>query len=370
MDDARIGNEEKMKIRVNLADRSYDVCLDEPGEDLPGILLDKFPDKKFALITNDKVGAIYADKLAAWEDDLHPLRHTLKDGEQYKTVETWSRILDDLLEARLDRGTVIIAFGGGVVGDIAGFAAASFLRGVDYIQVPTTLLAMVDSSVGGKTAVNHEMGKNLIGAFYQPKLVWIETDVLSTLPERDYVSGYAEVFKYGFIGKRSMFDFIANKHHSILEKNPVALREAIKRSIEIKAAIVSRDERESGIRALLNFGHTFGHALEKFFSYKGIHHGEAIYWGCVCAVDLGRRCGTVSESDVNAFESQIDMLNLPPLPARPDIPALYNAMFSDKKVAVGKLRFVLPSTPGVSVVTSDVRKADVLATLKTVFGEF
>ena len=356
-----------MIIPVELGDRSYDICIDEKTP-FAEKLKEMFPHSKFVLVTNTTIEKLYKSTIAEWEKSLPLLKYVIEDGEHYKTLESWSTILDFLLEERLDRSTVVIAYGGGVVGDIAGFAASSFMRGVAYVQVPTTLLAMVDSSVGGKVGVNHAKGKNLIGAFYQPGLVWITTQVLATLPEREFNAGYGEVFKYAFIGGREMFDFICANHEKILAKEKESLEEAIKRSIEIKALIVSEDERESGKRSYLNFGHTFGHALERFYNFKEITHGEGVNWGITCAVELGKRIGTVSSQDYNTFDAILKKQVLPKLPSKPDIEAMYNAMFHDKKVRGGKLRFVVPTEPGTSIVKTDIPEKDINAILEKIFS--
>ncbi len=355
-----------MIIPVKLGDRSYDVCIDEDisfTDKLKGM----FPRSTFVLVTNITLEEMYSEMITAWETALPLLRYVLKDGEQYKTLDSWSGILDFLLRSRLDRDTVIVAFGGGIVGDIAGFAASSFLRGVNYVQVPTTLLAMVDSSVGGKTGVNHTMGKNLIGSFYQPRLVWITTDILGSLPPRQFYAGYAEVFKYAFIGGKEMFDFITDHHDKIVSLDVETLKEAVKRSVEIKARIVSEDERESGKRALLNFGHTFGHALERLYGYTGIIHGEGICWGIKCGIDLGKRIGTIAPEYYTLYDAIMKKLDMPPLPPVPDINDLYTAMFSDKKVRGGKLHLVLPREPGTVEIFSDVPEDAVMETLGEVF---
>jgi 3-dehydroquinate synthase len=356
-----------MIIPIELNEHSYDIYVDE-NISFTEKLKEMFPKSTFVLITNHTIKKLYSSMIKEWDQSLNLLRFTIDDGEQFKTLQTWNAILDFLLKSRLDRNTVIIALGGGVVGDIAGFAASTFLRGVNYVQVPTTLLAMVDSSVGGKTGVNHKMGKNLIGAFFQPKLVWIDQAFLTSLPEREFLAGYGEVFKYAFIGGKEMFDFISSKHEKILEQKKLPLSEAVIRSIKIKARIVSEDEKESGIRALLNFGHTFGHALERFFNYKEILHGEAIYWGIKCAANLGIRIKLIPDENVKQFEDIFTKLTLPKLALKPDCNELYTHMLSDKKIQAGKLRFVLPVKPGVSVIKDDVAEDDVLETLREVFG--
>lgn len=356
-----------MIIPVNLDKRTYNVCIDEK-DIFTAKLKEMFPKNNFLLVTNETLAKVYAQKLDQWKQALPLREYIIGDGEKYKSVDTWKDILDHMLETRLDRSIVLIAFGGGVVGDLTGFVASTFLRGVDYVQIPTTILAMVDSSVGGKTGVNHVMGKNLIGTFYQPKLVWINTRVIHTLPPREFIAGYAEVFKTAFIGGREMFDFILANHDKIVCKDLNALTTAIKYCVEIKSRIVSEDEHESGKRALLNFGHTFGHALENYYQYRGIMHGEAVFWGITCAVDLGKRIGLIKESDYQHYDDILKKQKLPTLHIKPDINKMYTSMFSDKKVLAGKLRFILPSQPGTSLVTSQVEEKDILATLKEVFS--
>ena len=356
-----------MIIPVKLGDRSYDICIDE---EVPFAekLKEMFPHSTFVLITNTTIEDLYKSTIAGLEKKLPVLKYIIEDGEKYKTLKTWSTILDYLLQERLDRGTVVIAYGGGVIGDIAGFVASSFMRGVAYIQVPTTLLAMVDSSVGGKVGVNHAKGKNLIGAFYQPRLVWITTQVLETLTDREFNAGYGEVFKYAFIGGRGIFDFIHTNHEKILTHNKEVLEEAIKRSIEIKALIVSEDERESGKRSFLNLGHTFGHALERFYNFREITHGEGVNWGIKCAVGLGKKLGTISPDDYSTYDAILDKQVLPKLPSKPDVDTLYKAMFHDKKVRGGKLRFVLPTEPGTSIVKTDIPEKDIKEILEIIFS--
>jgi 3-dehydroquinate synthase len=352
-------------VDVSLGERTYPIVLGcEASDALPRALQDRFGRRPYALVTNTTLEKLYGKQVASWEQDLGFVRCVIDDGEQYKTVATWQKVVDALLGARLDRQAVVVAFGGGVVGDIGGFAAAAFLRGVDYVQVPTTLLAMVDSSVGGKTGVNHPSGKNLIGAFHQPRLVWIDTAYLDTLPRREFVAGYAELFKNAFIGGREMFNFVNGSHDALVGGDRDVLAEGIQRSVRIKAAVVEKDEFESGTRALLNFGHTFAHALERFFGYEGIRHGEAVFWGMACACDLGRRVGTVADGDAAAYDGLLGKLPLPPLPGAADPERVYGAMSSDKKIREGTLRFVLPAAPGESIVRDDVPAEMVMQTLR------
>jgi len=347
---------------VRLGNRTYPVHFrhNAPAA-LPAALRRRFPGRPFFIVTNTTLSRLYRRHLSSWRTSLGCGVHAIPDGEQYKTLKTWETILDAMLGRRLDRTTVVVAFGGGVVGDMAGFAASAFLRGVDCVQVPTTLLAMVDSSVGGKTGVNHPCGKNLIGAFHQPKMVWIDTAYLDTLPEREFSAGYAELFKYAFIGGKAMFDFVMKNHMAMMRRDRAALAEGIRRSIAIKARVVSQDETESGLRAMLNFGHTFAHAVENFYRYKHVLHGEAVLWGMAAAIRLGLRAGTIPPGARAAYARIISIMPMQKLPSRPDPEKLYAAMFSDKKTVGGKLRFVLPAGPGTSVIRSGIAKNDIRA---------
>jgi len=355
-------------IIVNLGARSYPIYFGyETAAEVPALLKERFSGSRFALVTNDTLAALYAPVIAQWQKELSFITIVVHDGEQYKTLSTWESIIDSLLNVRLDRKAVVLAFGGGVVGDIAGFAAACYLRGVRYVQIPTTLLAMVDSGVGGKTAVNHPSGKNLIGAFHQPTLVWVDTAFLDTLPSREFVAGYAELFKYAFIGNEEMFSFVASRHRDMMMKKKEVLIEGIKRSVALKAAVVQQDEREeSGKRAMLNFGHTFAHSLERFFRFSGVLHGEAVLWGIACACDLGIRVGCVPQESLGEYRALLKKLPRVQLPGKPDVEKMYEGMLMDKKVVAGKLRFILPERPGTAVMKDDVSRDDVMATLNAV----
>ena len=354
---------------VSLGERSYPIYLGEGlAAQIPQELRRRFPSGRFALVTNETLANLYQKELTEWVSDLSMIRIVIPDGEQYKTIATWESVLESLLGARLDRKAIVIAFGGGVVGDITGFAAACFLRGVKYIQIPTTLLAMVDSSVGGKTAVDHKMGKNLVGAFHQPSLVWVDTAFLETLPRREFIAGYAELFKYSFIGGDDMVSFVLSNHNAMMANDNKALVEGIRRSIEIKARIVESDEREeSGARAVLNFGHTFAHAIERFYNFSVVLHGEAVLWGIACAYDLGLRAGTVPKAAMRTYEQLMEKLPCVNLPWKPDPEKLYEGMFFDKKVAQGKVKFVLPTDPGSVIIRSDIPQETVFETINNVF---
>jgi 3-dehydroquinate synthase len=359
-----------MQLTVNLGPRSYPITLENAAAaSLPSVLKKAFPKSRFALVTNMTIAALYRDMIAEWKETLDCVIYKMPSGELFKTIKTWSDILDFLLASKLERSSIVIALGGGVVGDVAGFAAAAFLRGVGYVQVPTTLLAMVDSSVGGKTAVDHPLGKNLIGAFHQPKLVYVDSSFLSTLPDREFINGYAELFKYAFIGGREMFDFVLANHHAMIAKNMPVLLEGIRRSIAIKAGVVEKDEYEtSGLRALLNFGHTFAHGLERYFNFEKVLHGEAVWWGMRCAIVCSKKCGSLGGESMADYDEIVKLLPKLPLPEKPDTQRLYEMMFTDKKVVDGKLRLVLPTTPGASVVKSGVPAEVVKSVITAVFG--
>jgi 3-dehydroquinate synthase len=358
-----------MELNVSLGPRSYPILLDSgTANAFPSTIKTLFPKSRFGLVTNTTIRDLYKPLIDRWSAELDLIVHIIPDGERFKTLETLSAIFDTFLGAKFERSGVLIALGGGVVGDVTGFAASTMLRGVNYVQAPTTLLAMVDSSVGGKTAVDHAAGKNLIGAFYQPRLVFIDTEFLATLPEREFLSGYAELFKYAFIGGPDMFDFITRNHEALIKHDTALLLEAIKRSIEIKAVVVSRDEREtSGERMLLNFGHTFAHALEKYYGFEKLLHGEAVWWGMACAVELGKLLKLIPNADIPAYEALCRKLLRPELPSIPSIDDLYNAMFFDKKVSGGQIKFVVPTEKGRSVVKSGVTEAAVKASMKREF---
>jgi len=321
-------------------------------------------ESRIAIVTNATVAPLYLARLRVAMAALDPVEVILPDGEQYKTLEVLSRIFDAMLSAHCDRRTTVVALGGGVIGDMAGFAAACYQRGVSYLQVPTTLLAQVDSAVGGKTGVNHPLGKNMIGAFHQPRAVIIDTDTLGTLPDRELSAGLAEVIKYGLIRDPDFFSWLEANLEKLLMLDPEALSFAIHRSCRNKAEVVAADERESGVRAILNLGHTFGHAIETGLGYGHWLHGEAIAAGMIMAADLSRRLGWLSASDVARLEDLIQRARLPArAPAQLQTPRLLEIMSVDKKVQQGRLRLVLLKRIGEAVVTDDYPRADLEATL-------
>ncbi len=318
--------------------------------------------ERLLLVSNPRVFELYGSIVMEGLSDGFSVEEILiADGEQHKNLDTASTIYTALIERQADRSCGLIALGGGVTGDIAGFAAATFLRGIPYIQIPTTLLAQVDSSVGGKTGVNHPLGKNLIGAFHQPHLVCIDPQTLSSLPEREYRSGLYEVIKYGLIRDRRFFEFLESSLDALLKRDPKVLQTVIRRCCEIKAEITSQDEREGGLRRILNLGHTFGHALEAATGYKHLTHGEAVGYGMKAAAALSARLGRLSQEHCHRAALLIDGLG-----ERPSAPVpfadLYQSMQQDKKRSRGALRFVILEAIGEAAVVEapaleDVEKA-------------
>ncbi len=347
-------------VPINLGARSYDIHIGK------GIfnnfnLLENLPNANSAvIISNTTVAHLYANQLkTSLQNKYHDVHIiVVQDGESYKTWETLNYIFDELLKLSCDRKTTLFALGGGVVGDMTGFAASCYMRGIPFVQVPTTLLAQVDSSVGGKTGINHPLGKNMIGSFYQPKLVLCDINTFSTLPQRELSAGLAEVIKYGPIADLEFLTWLELNIESLLEKDPDALTHAIKRSCEIKAQIVSQDERESGIRAILNFGHTFGHAIETGLGYGQWLHGEAVACGMVMAANLSRQLGFVDDSFVSRLTKLIQRAGLPvvapPLGITPEASAnrYLSLMRIDKKSEAGEIRFVLIKQPGQCTIQS------------------
>lgn len=339
----------KEPLQVNLGDRSYPIVI---GRDLldGNFNLSEFVRGSDCLVvSNETVAPLYYEKLVANLAGSDVSSINLPDGESFKNFATMQSILDRLVESRANRDVAVIALGGGVVGDIAGFAAACYMRGVDFIQVPTTLLAQVDSSVGGKTGVNHTQGKNLIGAFHQPQVVLIDTDTLSTLPDRELAAGLAEVIKYGAICDADFFAWLEANMGALLARDPDALGHAIRRCCELKAEIVAEDEREAGRRAILNFGHTFGHAIEHSQGYGEWLHGEAVAAGMIMAAKLSG----LSSDDIDRLASLVGAAGLPTRPPAIAADDWLDAMGMDKKVQDKQLRFVLLDAIGASRVSSE-----------------
>lgn len=341
-------------LTVDLAERSYPIYIGEGLLQDADLLKRHLRDRQVYIVTNDSVGPLYLSPMIERLADHEVGSTVLPDGEAFKNLETLNQIFDGLLEARHNRQTTVLALGGGVVGDMAGFAAACYQRGVDFIQLPTTLLSMVDSSVGGKTGVNHHLGKNMIGAFYQPKAVIADMQVLETLPRRELSAGLAEVIKYGLIGDREFFEWLEVNMPDLLALDPKAMAYAVKRSCENKARVVARDEREGGLRAILNFGHTFGHAIETAQGYGVWLHGEAVAAGMVMAADLSHRRGAISAGELDRLIRLLQRAHLPvKAPANMEPADFMRLMGVDKKVVGGRLRLVLLRRLGEAMVTSE-----------------
>jgi len=346
-------------ISVDLGERSYPIVIGA------GLIADRFDltphlaGTRCLVVSSENVAPLYLESLQGCLGKAEIQTVTLADGEHHKTVATMTSILDELVSSRANRDTTVIALGGGVVGDIAGFAAACFMRGVAYIQVPTTLLAQVDSSVGGKTGVNHPGGKNLVGAFHQPRIVLIDTETLKTLPDRELRSGLAEVIKYGAIVDRDFFAWLESNMTALLERDSSALAYAIGRCCEIKAEVVAADEREAGRRALLNFGHTFGHAIEHCMGYGEWLHGEAVAAGMVMAAVMS----DIDQAEQDRLKALLSAAGLRCEPPKTGATQLLEAMQMDKKAKAGKLRFVLLRSLGDAYVSSDYASASLDAAL-------
>lgn len=341
-------------LNLDLGDRSYPIFI---GEKLLGdgaLIRPYIGGKRVAIVTNEVVAPLYLEAVKTSVAAFDPVVVVLPDGEAYKTLDTLDRIFTAMLQARCDRKTTIVALGGGVVGDIAGFAAACYQRGVPFIQIPTTLLSQVDSSVGGKTGVNHRLGKNMIGAFHQPRCVVIDTRTLDTLPDNELSAGLAEVIKYGLIRDPAFFEWLENHMPRLLARDPEALSDAIERSCRNKAEVVVADERESGVRALLNLGHTFGHAIETGMGYGAWLHGEAVAAGMAMAAELSRRLGWLLQHDVARIDALLARARLPvKAPAALSTARFRDLMAVDKKVQDGALRLVLLRAIGEAIITSD-----------------
>lgn len=345
-------------LTVELAERSYPIYI---GSGLLGrddLLLPHIRGQQVLIVSNDVVAPLYLDRLKAMLPGKHCDVIVLPDGERTKNLETLNLIFDHLLLHRHERGTTLIALGGGVTGDMAGFAAAIYQRGVDFIQIPTTLLSQLDSSVGGKTGVNHALGKNMIGAFYQPQCVLADIDVLNSLPVRELRAGLAEVIKYGLLGNSAFFSWLEDNIDALIARDADKMAYAVRICCEEKARIVAADEREGGLRALLNLGHTFGHAIEAAMGYGTWLHGEAVGAGMVMAADLSHRIGWLDAADARRARTLIDRAGLPVAPPSSMTSEQFlNLMSVDKKVQSGKIRFVLLRGIGNAVLESGIAPA-------------
>jgi shikimate kinase / 3-dehydroquinate synthase len=353
-------------LKVGLAERSYNIHIGSGVLGNAEILLPLLSHKRVAIVSNTTVAPLYLDNLRSTLEDngVKVVSIILPDGEQYKNVETLNLIYDALLSNRCERNTPLIALGGGVIGDMTGYAAATYLRGVPFIQVPTTLLSQVDSSVGGKTGINHPLGKNMIGAFYQPQVVLADIATLNTLPDKELRAGLAEVIKYGLIRDLPFLEWLEANMEKLLARDTLALKYAVARSCENKAEVVGNDERESGERALLNLGHTFGHAIENGMGYGAWLHGEAVATGTVMAADLSQRLGWISEQDVMRIRQLFERTGLPVIGPCISVDQYMQLMGLDKKVVDGQIRFILLKAIGHAVIASDVPQNLLRATLE------
>ncbi|MGB5736950.1 MAG: 3-dehydroquinate synthase [Thiohalocapsa sp.] len=355
----------KRTLTVELGDRAYPIHIGAALIGKAELYLPHIASSQVMIVSNETVAPLYLAPVRSALASLRVSQVILPDGEIYKGLATWNRIFDALLEQRFGRDCTLVALGGGVIGDMAGFAAACYQRGVAFIQVPTTLLAQVDSSVGGKTGVNHPAGKNMIGAFHQPQVVIADTDTLGTLPDPELAAGLAEVVKYGLIRDQAFFHWLEANAASLLARDPGALSEAVERSCRNKAEVVAADERESGQRALLNLGHTFGHAIETASGYGAWLHGEAVSVGMVMAAELSRRLGWLDQGAVARTRELLQRFGLPvdPPVAIPTDRWL-ELMAVDKKVLNGTLRLVLLRGIGDAVVTTDFSAEDLRSVIE------
>jgi len=348
-----------MKVSIELKkviDNSYDITIDT----LPQLTFDT----KVAIVTNTKVAGLHLHYLLSHIAAKELYIITLQDGEEYKNQESIDNILEALFNHKFNRSSLLIAFGGGVVGDMTGFAASIYQRGIDFIQIPTTLLSQVDASVGGKTGINNKYGKNLIGAFYQPKAVYIDPHFLTTLPQREFGAGVAEVVKMAVTFNKEFFAFLeeADLHES------KTLQLALKQAVETKAWVVSQDEKEKGLRAALNYGHTFGHVIENQTNYSKYLHGESVAIGMVMANTLAVKLGLMSQEEATRVKALLERYNLPTTYTIKDPEAFYEAFFLDKKSTDTKIKFILPKGIGDVVMLDDIPKEDVIAVLELFRG--
>ena len=341
-------------IEVDLAERSYPIYIGDSLLSDEPLVNKHISSKQVLIVTNETISPLYLQRV---ENNLKNIDYDvliLPDGESYKSLDSLNQVITRLMEKKFSRTCTLIALGGGVIGDLTGFVAACYQRGVKFIQIPTTLLAQVDSSVGGKTAVNHPLGKNMIGAFHQPCAVYADIDTLSTLPDREFSAGLAEVIKYGIIRDKEFYDWLEENIESIMQRDNDALEYAIERSCINKAEVVAEDERESGIRAILNLGHTFGHAIETALNYKGWLHGEAVGCGMLMAADLSNRLGLINESVVERIALILERTNLPTkIHKDVTLQQMLENMKVDKKSRDGVLYLILIKDIGEAFITSD-----------------
>lgn len=357
-------------VPVDLGERSYDIHIGQGVLPDAGALLAKATAPTKALIVTDaNVGELYADTIRASIEGagIPCVTATIPPGESSKSLDMASRLYDDFVDAKADRRSTVVALGGGVVGDLAGFVAATYMRGIPYVQIPTTLLADVDSSVGGKVAVNHSAGKNMIGAFYQPRLVLIDIDTLGTLPPEDFGAGMVEVIKYGIIADSAFFEYLEQNRDALRDLDPAVVSHVVQRCCRIKAQVVQEDERESGRRAILNYGHTIGHALERLSRYSEYRHGEAVAVGMVAACRLSEAVEGFSADDTQSIIALLEFFSEPTAVSRvlgaDDVLA---AMRLDKKAVAGQVRFILARALGEIVIRSDVPDGEVARVIREI----
>ncbi len=355
-----------INLHVALGNRSYPIYIGSGVLEQASLLTQHIKSKQVMVVSNTTIAPLYMDKVLANLQDYVVEQIILPDGEQYKTLEVLARIFDKLLACKFSRNATLIALGGGVIGDMGGFAAACYQRGIPFIQIPTTLLAQVDSSVGGKTGVNHVLGKNMIGAFYQPQCVIADADVLDTLDDRQLAAGLAEVIKYGLISDAAFFNWLEQNIALLLNRDKKALAYAIEQSCQNKAQIVAEDETEMGLRAILNLGHTFGHAIETGIGYGEYLHGEAVAIGTCLAADLSRRLGWLTDLDVERIVRLFVKANLPVTPpAQLDANRFLTLMAVDKKNVDGKIRVILLEKIGLATLPTDIDEELLELTLNT-----
>lgn len=353
-------------MKVELGNRSYDIAIGENWLPQLGKMLDFVPKtSRVIMITDENVNRLAGEKVmavlrqAGFQADLA----VIAGGEECKNLTTAGSLFEQMVAFGLDRKSTVVALGGGIVGDVAGFAAASYMRGISYIQVPTTLLAQVDSSVGGKTGVNLPQGKNLVGAFYQPGLVFVDVEFIQTLPEREYLTGLAEVIKYGIIRDQDFFNYLENNLEKIKARDNDCLIHIVNRCCAIKADIVAQDETESGLRALLNLGHTFGHAFEALTNYQKFTHGEAVAIGIICAARLAYRLNLLSSQDLNRIENILKSYGLPVDFGSLNSAEIISQMHKDKKNIGGSMPIVMPTSIGHSQIFTNLNEEDIRAVL-------
>lgn len=355
-------------LEVSLGDRSYPIHIGSQLLTQANLILPHLKRKQVAIVSNTTVAPLYMDKLTQplQSAGVNVIEIILPDGEAYKNSDTLNLIYDALLKNRCERSTTLIALGGGVIGDLTGYAAATYLRGVPFIQIPTTLLSQVDSSVGGKTGINHPLGKNMIGAFYQPQLVLADIDTLKTLPQRELSAGMAEVIKYGLIRDAEFFDWLELNMTKLMSLDSDAITHAIYRSCQNKAEVVAADERETGERALLNLGHTFGHAIENGMGYGVWLHGEAVAAGTMLAAQLSEKLNWLTATEVQRIEAILKAAKLPLAPPKFSVEKYLELMQLDKKVADGKIRLVLQQGIGKAIITGDYDQDKLQQTIEAI----